>query len=151
MTPLHLAVLEALSGGGALFFRMLGDRVVTRLDGELPTAQLPNDGEVADAIWDLVWPGCSPTTRSRAPRAALQPAAAGGRARTGRAAAAPRRGSRSALRLRAAVHADAHRSPTVSGRWSLLPGRGAAGAADGSADHGADPGAIRRCGRTRSR
>jgi len=31
--------------------------------------------------------------------------------------------------------------PTVSGRWSLLPGRGAAGAADGSADHGADPGA----------
>ena len=27
MTPLHSAVLEALSGGGALFFRMLSDRV----------------------------------------------------------------------------------------------------------------------------
>ena len=57
MTPLHLAVLEALGGGGALFFRMLSDRVASLLGGQLPTAQLPNDGEVADAIWDLVWAG----------------------------------------------------------------------------------------------
>ena len=52
MTPLHLAVLEALSGGGALFFRMLSDRVASLLGG-----QLPADSEVADAIWDLVWAG----------------------------------------------------------------------------------------------
>ena len=52
MTPLHSAVLEALSGGGALFFRMLSDRVGGLLDG--PVAA---DAEVADAIWDLVWSG----------------------------------------------------------------------------------------------
>ena len=52
MTPLHAAVLEVLGGGGALFFRMLSDRVAAVLGGPLPT-----DGEVADAIWDLVWAG----------------------------------------------------------------------------------------------
>ena len=52
MTPLHLAALEALSGGGALFFRMLSDRVASLLGGQLST-----DSEVADAIWDLVWAG----------------------------------------------------------------------------------------------
>ena len=52
MTPLHSAVLEALGGGGALFFRMLSDRVGALLGGPLPT-----DAEVADAIWDLVWAG----------------------------------------------------------------------------------------------
>ena len=36
MTPLHLAVLEALGGGGALFFRMLSDRVASLLGGQLP-------------------------------------------------------------------------------------------------------------------
>ena len=40
MTPLHLAVLEALGGGGALFFRMLSDRVASLLGGQLPTATL---------------------------------------------------------------------------------------------------------------
>ena len=52
MTPLHSAVLEALGGGGALFFRMLSDRVGGLLDGPVPA-----DAEVADAIWDLVWAG----------------------------------------------------------------------------------------------
>src|SRR5271165_2093624 len=36
MTPLHGAVLTALAGGGALFFRMLGDRVTAVLDGHPP-------------------------------------------------------------------------------------------------------------------
>ena len=57
MTPLHEAVLEVLSGGGALFFRMLSDRAAALLSGSLP-----DDSEVAAAIWDLVGPGCSPTT-----------------------------------------------------------------------------------------
>ncbi|HJY95651.1 MAG TPA: DEAD/DEAH box helicase, partial [Streptosporangiaceae bacterium] len=52
MTPLHEAVLEVLSGGGALFFRMLSDRAAALLDGSLA-----DDGEVAAAIWDLVWAG----------------------------------------------------------------------------------------------
>ena len=52
MTPLHEAVLEVLSGGGALFFRMLSDRVAALLSGSLP-----DDSEVAAAMWDLVWAG----------------------------------------------------------------------------------------------
>ena len=52
MTPLHSAVLETLGGGGALFFRMLSDRVGGLVDGPVPT-----DAEVADAIWDLAWAG----------------------------------------------------------------------------------------------
>ena len=46
MTPLHEAVLEALSGGGALFFRDLSDRV-----GSL------DDAALVAALWDLVWAG----------------------------------------------------------------------------------------------
>ena len=78
MTPLHEAVLEVLSGGGALFFRMLSDRVAALLSGSLP-----DDSEVAVAIWDLVWAGLL-TNDTLAPlRVAL-----GGQQR--RAAASPR-------------------------------------------------------------
>jgi ATP-dependent Lhr-like helicase len=45
-TPLHEAVLDALSGGAAMFFRDLSDRV-----GSL------DDIKLSDAIWDLVWGG----------------------------------------------------------------------------------------------
>ena len=55
MTPLHTAVLEAMSGGGALFFRMLSDRAGALLGAA--GSPLPDDGEVAAAIWDLVWAG----------------------------------------------------------------------------------------------
>ena len=50
MAELHLAVLEALSGGGALFFRMLTDRVGRPARRPEP----PTDTEVANAVWDLV-------------------------------------------------------------------------------------------------
>ena len=142
MTPLHLAVLEALSGGGALFFRMLSDRVVTLLDGELPTAQLPNDGEVADAIWDLVWAGLL-TNDTLAPLRVLLGSQPRRAAAPARAAPRPRPGGVPGRRYGFGRPSMPTRTgpPTVSGRWSLLPGRGAAGAADGSADHGADPGA----------
>ena len=52
MTPLHGAVLTALAGGGALFFRMLSDRVTAVLDGHPPL-----DADLVTAIWDLVWAG----------------------------------------------------------------------------------------------
>ncbi len=59
MTPLHEAVLAALDGGGALFFRALGDRVAARLGGSGAAADLaPTDQALAAAIWDLVWAGC---------------------------------------------------------------------------------------------
>ena len=119
MTPLHSAVLEALSGGGALFFRMLSDRAGGLLDGPRPT-----DAEVADAIWDLVWAGLLTNDTlgplrvllsGGQPRRAAAPTAAVPRPRPGRAG---RYGfGRPSMPTRTGP-------PTVSGRWSLLPARG---------------------------
>jgi ATP-dependent Lhr-like helicase len=133
MTPLHEAVLEVLSGGGALFFRMLSDRVAGVLGGSVP-----DDNEVAAAVWDLVWAGlltndtlaplrvslAGPQRRAAAPTrvpvprsAGLRPGSAGRRYGFGRPAMPTRSGP-----------------PTVSGRWSLLPGRllGGQGGGDGA-------------------
>ena len=122
MTPLHEAVLEVLSGGGALFFRMLSDRTATLLGGS-PQA----DSEVAAAIWDLVWAGLL-TNDTLAPlRVALggqqRRPAAPARAAVPRSSG-PRPGGpgrrygfgRPPMPTRTGP-------PTVSGRWSLLPGR----------------------------
>ena len=79
MRPVHEAVLDVLSGGGALFFRALADRVVDRLmasdvgaqnasgpgtaaDGNDAVRRVRalnrvNDQAVAAAVWDLVWAG----------------------------------------------------------------------------------------------
>jgi ATP-dependent Lhr-like helicase len=81
MTPLHGAVLTALSGGGGMFFRMLSDRVAAVLDGH-PA----DDGDLVTALWDLAWAGLvtndtlaplrvltsggAPTRRPAAPRRA---------------------------------------------------------------------------------
>ena len=53
MTPLHAAVLEALAGGGALFFRMLSDRVTSLL--EVPRRPTPRR-RTRSGIWS--GPGC---------------------------------------------------------------------------------------------
>jgi ATP-dependent helicase Lhr and Lhr-like helicase len=157
MTPLHDAVLEALDGGGGLFFRMLSDRVATILDGHPP-----QDGDLVDAVWDLVWAGLL-TNDTLAPLRVLT--AGGGASR--RSPAAPRRptgsrptgsrptGSRldgnlartasapgvfnprpaprrfSGGGLRRPSMPSRTGPPTVTGRWSLLPDR--SGDADGAA------------------
>jgi ATP-dependent Lhr-like helicase len=118
MTPLHAAVLEALAGGGALFFRMLSDRVGGLIEGPAPT-----DAETADAIWDLVWAGLLTNDTlgplrlvlgGGAPRKAAAPARAVPRPRPGRGG---RYGfGRPSMPTRTGP-------PTVSGRWSLLPPR----------------------------
>jgi ATP-dependent helicase Lhr and Lhr-like helicase len=122
MTALHSAVLEVLGGGGAMFFRMLSDRVTAVLGRT--GVQPPTDQEVADAIWDLVWAGLL-TNDTLAPlRVAL-----GGQQR--RAAAPPRAAPR-LVRARPGRRSGFGRPamptrtgpPTVSGRWSLLPARG---------------------------
>ena len=119
MTPLHSAVLEALGGGGALFFRMLSDRVGGLLDGPAPP-----DAEVADAIWDLTWAGWL-TNDTLGP---LRVLLGGGQQRRAAAAArsAPRpRPGRLGGRYSFGRPSMPTRSgpPTVSGRWSLLPAR----------------------------
>jgi ATP-dependent helicase Lhr and Lhr-like helicase len=124
MTPLHEAVLEVLGGGGgALFFRMLSDRVAALLGGSLP-----DDTEVAAAIWDLVWAGLL-TNDTLAP---LRVSLSGQQRRSAASARAavprPRPGGpgrrygfgRPPMPTRSGP-------PTVSGRWSLLPGRSSAG------------------------
>jgi ATP-dependent helicase Lhr and Lhr-like helicase len=77
LTPVHEAVLAALDGGGALFFRALADRVAASLYGWRAAGAESADGgasaasaltaarragvageqAVASAIWDLVWAG----------------------------------------------------------------------------------------------
>jgi len=127
MTPLHAAVLEALGGGGALFFRTLGDRAAALLGGQAAGAALPDDREVADAIWDLVWAGLL-TNDTLAPlrvalgsqqrRAAPAVTSAPRRPRAGAVSGSGRRYGfgRPPMPTRTGP-------PTVSGRWSLLPGR----------------------------
>src|SRR6266700_1788059 len=55
MTPVHDAILEILAGGGALFFRMLADRVAGMLRDH--DWRGLSDTAVAAAIWDLAWSG----------------------------------------------------------------------------------------------
>ena len=102
-TPLHDAVLDALAGGGAFFFRQLGDAVASSDDKALEAA-----------LWDLVWADASATTRSPR-RGRWCPAAA---PPIGHAGSRPRvrssRSRRPGLPTRTGP-------PTASGRWSLLP------------------------------
>ena len=123
MTPLHEAVLEVLGGGGALFFRMLSDRVAALLGGSLP-----DDTEVAAAIWDLVWAGLLTNDTLAALRVALSGQQRRSAASARAAVPRPRPGGpgrrygfgRPPMPTRSGP-------PTVSGRWSLLPGRPSAG------------------------
>jgi ATP-dependent Lhr-like helicase len=103
-TPLHQTVLDALSGGGAFFFRRLSE-VVGATD----------DPALVAALWDLVWAGhltndtlapvralVSGRGAHRAPRPA--PRARYGRPRPARPSMPSRTGP-----------------ATAAGRWSLLP------------------------------
>jgi len=131
MTPVHSAVLEVLGGGGAMFFRMLSDRVAGLLAqqwpaGEQPNPALPDDSEVAAAIWDLVWAGRLTNDTLTPLRLVL-----GGQQRRAAAPARPVPRPRPGRRYSFGRPAMPTRTgpPTVSGRWSLLPGRGVLAAA----------------------
>ena len=110
MTPVHEAVLDALADGGAVFFRMLHERVAARLAGEPSVTKAPPDTDVAAAIWDLVWAGqltndtlgaAADRARQRRPAPQRSPPREPGPA--GRAAG-------TAVRLRAPGHAVADRA-----------------------------------------
>jgi ATP-dependent helicase Lhr and Lhr-like helicase len=141
MTPLHDAMLDALDGGGALFFRALADRVGAQLRaGGDPSAGRAGvtDQALAAAVWDLVWAGRL-TNDTLAPlRAVLgagRPAAGVG---VGVVAAGRPGPTADGLKARGypgtrgrpgrrgpgfgrAVLPSRSGPPTVSGRWSLLP------------------------------
>ncbi len=102
-TPLHQAVLEALSGGGAYFFRQLSD-----------AAGATDDTMMEQALWDLVWAG----RLSNDTLAPLRALTTGGRTahRSRRPPPRARIGSRARPQL------PTRGGPvSAAGRWSLLP------------------------------
>ncbi|HEX6918275.1 MAG TPA: DEAD/DEAH box helicase, partial [Phycicoccus sp.] len=110
-----LAVLEALAGGGAHFFRSLSDQVGST-----------DDEALADVLWELVWAG-RVTGDTFAPVRALL---AGGRTAHRRSPSGPRRsryagrrGPLGALGTPPSRPTMPSRSgpPRVTGRWALLP------------------------------
>ena len=122
MTPLHEAVLTALADGGAVFFRMLHERVTSQLAVAAGTAKAPSDADVAAAIWDLLWAGHL-TNDTLGP---LRTVLGGGQPRRSGAATAPGRGRGLRPGSRRPgygrpVMPSRTGPPNVSGRWSLLP------------------------------
>ena len=98
--PTHEQLLDALSGGGALFFRTLSDRL-----GSL------DDRSLTAALWDLVWAG-RVTNDTLAPLRNLL----GSSARRTAPRARPGRRGRPVMPIRSGP-------PSAAGRWSLLPER----------------------------
>jgi len=140
VTPLHGAVLTALDGGGALFFRMLSDRVTAVLDGHPP-----QDADLVAALWDLVWAGwltndtlaplrvvlsggaavrrpAAPRRAPVAPRLTVPPRSAPATGVFNPRPASRRYGGGGGGGRRAAMPSRTG-PPTVTGRWSLLPER----------------------------
>ncbi|MFC5998974.1 ATP-dependent helicase [Quadrisphaera sp. GCM10027208] len=99
--PAHRAVLDALAGGGAYFFRGLSDAVGST-----------DDAALTEVLWDLLWAGYL-TNDTLAP---LRARLSGGRtAHPGRRPAPRARyGRRPALPSRQGP-------PSAAGRWSALP------------------------------
>jgi ATP-dependent Lhr-like helicase len=102
-TPTHDKLLDALSGGGALFFRTLSDQVNS--DGSRIS-----DQDLAAALWDLLWAGLI-TNDTLAP---LRATLGSGR---------PAHRSRSTARRGRPVMPSRTGPPTVAGRWWTLPER----------------------------
>ncbi|HVE62653.1 MAG TPA: ATP-dependent helicase [Mycobacteriales bacterium] len=109
-TPTMTAVVDALDGGAALFFRALSDRVGAALGGAV------DDVELVRAVWDLVWAGVV-TNDTLAP---LRTFLGRGRAPTTRRPLPARGSSRGSRGLSLPTRIG---PPIAAGRWSLLPAR----------------------------
>jgi ATP-dependent Lhr-like helicase len=127
LTETHQAVLDALAGGGAYFFRTLADAIHQQLGAT-------DDDTLLGAVWDLTWAGYL-TNDTLAPLRALL---GGGRTAHRRTPQGPRRGryasrpgplgglggpgARSAgARPGRPVLPGRSGPPSAAGRWSLLP------------------------------
>lgn len=113
-TPVHDAVLEALGGGGAYFFRRLSDAV-----GSLTGVEdAPDDKALEAALWDLLWSG----RVSNDTLAPLRLLVSGGRGAHRTRRPAPRaRSARLSSRAGSPRLPSRTGPPTMQGRWSLLP------------------------------
>ena len=119
-TPLHQALLEALDGGGALFFRQLADAAGRALVAAGEAA--PGDDAVVAAVWDLVWAGLLANDTLAPLRARLGGGGGrGGPAHRGRRTAG--RGRYASLRSGRPAMPSRGGPPSVGGRWALAPVR----------------------------
>ena len=112
-TPLHEAILDALAGGGAFFFRRLADLAQTQ-------AGLSDDAAMQAALWDLVWAG-RVSGDTLAPLRALTSTGRTAHRSTGARRSPPR--ARTAGRRPTGPGRGPSRTgpPAVAGRWALLP------------------------------
>ncbi|GAA1819072.1 ATP-dependent helicase [Luedemannella flava] len=106
--PVHEAVLDALRGGQALFFRQLSD-----------TVGAVDDDDLLAAIWDLVWAGQLSNDTLGAVRGLL---AAGGTHRS-RPAPRARYGRPRGLTGGRSLASYRGGTPSAAGRWYALPDR----------------------------
>lgn len=110
---LHRRILAALAGGNALFLRGIAERLTAGPEDQTQ-AGTPDEGELTQALWDLVWAGYL-TNDTLGP---LRGLLAGGRgAHRARRTATRQRYGRPGRAMLAARGAPA----SASGRWSLLP------------------------------
>src|SRR5690606_25841730 len=116
LTPPHMAVLAALEGGQALFFRDLADRVAAALPDPF------DDATLTAVIWDLVWAGYLSNDTLAPVRALLAGGAGAHRRRPApvRTRYAGRAGWRGHGRP---VLPSRSGPPIVAGRWHRLPDR----------------------------
>ncbi len=110
----HQAVLDALAGGGAFFFRQLSDAVARE-------AGLVDDATLTTALWDLAWAG----HLSNDTLGPLRALVGGGRGAHRPRRSAPRgRAARPSRPAQRNLGLASRGGPLVaSGRWSLLPAR----------------------------
>ncbi|MEU7135813.1 ATP-dependent helicase [Streptomyces sp. NPDC046261] len=127
LSPVHEAVLEALSGGYGLFFRQIAERV--RAADPAMGESAGSDALIADAVWDLAWSGRL-TNDTLAPLRSLLGSGRTAGSTAHRAKRAVPRGRYGAFTGRPGLTGLTARSaasrsgpPTVAGRWSLLPQR----------------------------
>lgn len=115
-SPLHQAVLDALTGGYGLFFRQIAEQA--RAAGHEF-----QDPQLAEALWDLVWAGLA-TGDTLAPLRSLLGSGRTAGATAHRAKRTVPRGRYGGLTGRTGrPTASRNGPPTVAGRWSLLPER----------------------------
>jgi ATP-dependent Lhr-like helicase len=105
-TPLQVEILATLGGGGGYFFRQLADSVGSQ-----------DDGELVDALWDLVWSGLV----SNDTFAPVRSLVSGGKTAHSTRRAAPRARLHRGRALPRPSLPSRQGPPTVSGRWSIVP------------------------------
>jgi ATP-dependent Lhr-like helicase len=105
-TPLQQEILATLGSGGGYFFRQLADSVGSQ-----------DDGELVDALWDLVWSGLV----SNDTFAPVRSLVSGGKTAHSTRRAAPRARLHRGRALPRPSLPSRQGPPTVSGRWSIVP------------------------------